>query len=557
MELALQVVGLKMTGKIEDARHIAMRIVGNTGGPEPDAGMSPGGGGGGVPGGAMQLSSRLLRGRTGDSADFEQTLLDFLSVLDVPLTGASSTTSSTASSVSKQTSSGQTLLHLAVLAQFPALVRFLLARGIDIDARDNNGCTAVFLAALVESVECARALVEAGAALDVVNAAGKSPAEAGPAGFFDFVATSESDRSSEADADDEDDEGAWGDVDEESDMEVEPRRAVLRRRATCKTSRRRLKPRSSTARSAPPPPPPEKSSPELHAKVMPSPTTPALSSEASEKKALEAAANAVDEKQVAATFTETLYRTLAQLQHPQGMIPNLPPLQNMQNMLHMNVPALFGALPVPAWGALPQLPATVFPVLVPIQQLWGARALRGPAEGEGASEPAAEGEGEGQKEAKEGGEQSRMWTVQDWRAFWEKLMLQATHAQQQQQQTSREHDSAPPPAYTPRSADTADAFATDRKVAEPEPVEVSADVGDLSRAQQKKPALHQVDGGNELRERAVSRRVGYGDVVVPEVEVQQYGYRSTRKPARRAQKKRMWFEKFSEDVGADSLCSFR
>ncbi len=34
MELALQVVGLKMTGKIEDARNVAMRIVSTTGSDE-------------------------------------------------------------------------------------------------------------------------------------------------------------------------------------------------------------------------------------------------------------------------------------------------------------------------------------------------------------------------------------------------------------------------------------------------------------------------------------------------------------------------------------------
>ena len=145
MELALQVVGLKMTGKIEDARNIAMRIVGNTGGPEPDHSMSTSS--------AMQLSSEadlprhLLLGSAGDS-DFEKLLLDFLSVLDTPMDGPSG---SRPTSISRQTASGQTLLHLATLAKFPALVKFLLARDIDVDARDQNGCTALFLAALTGS----------------------------------------------------------------------------------------------------------------------------------------------------------------------------------------------------------------------------------------------------------------------------------------------------------------------------------------------------------------------------------------------------------------------
>ena len=482
MELALQVVGLKMTGKIEDARHIAMRIVGNTGGPEPGAGMSTN------VGGAMQLSSHLLRGRAGESVDFEQTLLDFLAVLDAPLDGLAS---SSDEFLSKQTLSGQTLLHLAALAKFPALSRFLVARGIDLDARDNNGCTALFLAALTNSAECARVLVAAGAALDVVNAAGRTPAEVGPAGFFDFLGASDSDRSLDVDGS-TDDEGAWADVDEASDSEPEPPRSALRRRAIRRSSHRSLRPRASFLRAplsdVPPVPPLPVSSPD--AKPGPSPL-------AAEKKALEAAGVGVDEKQ-AATFTETLYRTLAQLQHPQGMIPNLP-------LPNMHMPALPG-IPIPAWGALPQMTA-VFPVLVP---LWGARK-DGEVAGEG--EDAAAAPGQLQMMGRLG-----IPSAQDWRAFWEKWMQQATQAQ-----ATREHEH-PPPAYTPRSTDEPAAFA-DAKAPEgearPEPVEEA-------------PAQE-----TELRERAAAaRRVGYGDAAVPEEEVQLYGYRPTRKPARRAQKKR-------------------
>ncbi|KAH9895078.1 hypothetical protein C8Q73DRAFT_645606 [Cubamyces lactineus] len=470
MELALQVVGLKMTGKIEDARNIAMRIVGNTGGPEPDHSMSTSG--------AMQLSSEadlprhLLLGSAGDS-DFEKLLLDFLSVLDTPLDGPSG---SRPTPISRQTASGQTLLHLATLAKFPALVKFLLARDIDVDARDQNGCTALFLAALTGSGDCARALVDAGAALDVVNAAGKTPAEVGSTGFFDFMG-SESERSSEDGRDHDDDEGAWGDVDEESDSEdVRPIKGKTGRRA----SHRNLKQRSGLSKA---------DLTRVDADSRPSPTS-------AEKKAMEAGLAAADEKQAAATFTETLYRTLAQLQHAHGMIPNIP-------LLHMpNLPGM------PAWGAFPQIPA-VFPVLVPIQQFWADRRGRGGDEkGEGAGMPAdANG--------------PQPWlgipSAQDWKAYWEKWMQQANRA-------TEVHDN-PPPAYTPRSTE-----------AESASLEVVAE-----KAQQEPVTVPPAPAAEvESRvgvDKVVARPVGYPDAAVPEEEVQLYGYRPTRKPARRAQKK--------------------
>ena len=72
MELALQVVGLKMTGKIEDARDVAMRIVNTTGPDNMNNNVTN------APGGPMQLagSSRfsadllhLLSTRSGEVDD--------------------------------------------------------------------------------------------------------------------------------------------------------------------------------------------------------------------------------------------------------------------------------------------------------------------------------------------------------------------------------------------------------------------------------------------------------------------------------------------------------
>ncbi|TBU37339.1 hypothetical protein BD309DRAFT_629882 [Dichomitus squalens] len=481
MELALQVVGLKMTGKIEDARHIAMRIVGNTGGPEPEphSGMSAGG--------AMQLSSHLLLGRAGDNGDFERVLLDFLALLDVPMAHASATSRAV---ISKQTASGQTLLHLATLAKFPSLVKFLLSQGIDIDARDLNGCTALFLAALTNSTECARALVDAGAALDVVNAAGKTPAEAGPVGFFDFMA-SESERSSESGAHDSDD-GAWGDVDEESDCEAEHRN-MLRRR-TSRRLGRPLKSRFADVSTA--------------AETLSlSEAISKTSSAAAEKKALEAGLAAADEKQAAVTFAEKFHRTLAQLQHPQGMIPAIP------NIPYLQMPNIPG---IPTWGALPQIPA-VFPVLVPIPQLWGDRRARGGAPDK--SDAGAEGNG-----------QVRLTfaNAMDWKASCEKWIQQAMRVQGNQ---GHDNDNAPPPAYTPRGTDEAidpTTFNSDEKGPMPKPQHApQAEIGAAATAAAERVVVPA----------PAPRQVGYGVAAIPEEEVQLYGYRPARKPARRAQKK--------------------
>lgn len=407
MELALQVVGLKMTGKIEDARNVAMRIVGNSDGGDANSGMGTSN--------AMQLANEagptpdfrhLLLSRAGSDGDFERVLTDFLSILDVPLDSA---TLSVSSSISHSTANGHTLLHLSTMANFPALVKFLIAHGIDLDARDKNGCTALFLAAVGRSPECARVLVQAGAALDVVDALGKTPVEIAPSGFFDFT-TSVGDV---VDCDtQEEEEAAWADVDSEDELEARhtPRRHVDRRAGLRRRRSAHLPSQDDQKRQD---------------------DTVARPSES--KKALEA--GMPDEKQVA-SFMEMLSRTLMQWQHPQGMIAN------MQNLPLPHLPNLPGA-----WNALPQMPA-VFPVLVPIpalSALWGDKR--------------AEGRGQ-HGEAK--GASGQPWlaipTSQDWRAFLEKWTTQDTLSARQ-----AEDMSDAPPAYTPRSADVAEPTASSSK----------------------------------------------------------------------------------------------
>lgn len=453
MELALQVVGLKMTGKIEDARDVAMRIVNTTGPDNMNNNVTN------VPSGLMQLASssrfsadllHLLSTRSGEVDDFEKLILDFLTVLDTPLAVP---THSIASTISHTTASGQTMLHLASFLGFRNVVQFLLAHHIDFDARDKNGYTALHLAVLKNSSVCARLLIEAGAALDIVNALGKTAAEIAPSGFFKELFAedpSADDEDSESDWTDGDsgEEAAWGDVEVVSE---DDKRAALSRRR--KSSRKLLSTKEKPSHK-------------------PSTTRPVTSSEDEDivarplpaKKAKEA--GSVDEKQIAASIMDMVQRTFAQIQHPQGMMPNFP----------LQLPG------IPAWGALPQMPAA-FPVFVPMPAFWGERRS------------------EGTQSADEGDRVPKFsqWrgipTAQEWKAMWERWAMYAKPTEEA------------PPAYTPRSTEEVE-----------------------------KPKVELAEASTSTATTTSTRRVCYEVNNMPEREVESFGYRPV-KQARKQQKK--------------------
>ncbi|KAL6310416.1 hypothetical protein BKA93DRAFT_755994 [Sparassis latifolia] len=467
MELALQVVGLKMTGKIEDARNVAMRIVSNTDSNDSGSGIAASD--------AMQLANdsatrsldirRVLLSRAGDNGDFESLILDFLSILDVPVPVQ---TASLSSSISHQSGSGQTLLHLATFLNFPTLVSFLVSHEIDVDARDRNGCTALCLAAIVKSTQCAKILTDAGASFDIVNAWGKTPAQIAPSGFFDFVSSESGHTDQGCDADDSlDDESAWGDVEDHTDDEVEVKQV------------RRHHPRKFLHRMRKTIHPPAESDKDTEQR-------PAATQKSEEKKELKLQ----DEKQAVAPFMETLFRTLAQLQHPQGMIPNMP------NLPPLHLPQIRGIPGIPAWNALSQMPA-VFPVFVPIPALSAIFGEKRAGEVQSEGTPGTNGQA-----------WLGMLTVQDWRAIWEKWMTQVS-------MSAKETTEFPPPAYTPRSEGT-----------------------DATAVEVREDDLPSVGASSATADRVVARHVGYNeDMPIPEQEVNAYAYRPARKPSRRSQKK--------------------
>ncbi|GAA5985338.1 hypothetical protein JCM11641_006371 [Rhodosporidiobolus odoratus] len=214
LELALQVVGLQMTGKMESASAIAMRIVGN--GPGGAGGANVGGiGGTGGAGGApidtaslaatlnsaassvyaTPAASRASSRRasvdgsssppapahlalTGETRNFQDIVIKFLSLLDLDpslIPGSAPSLPSTSPPISQPNTQQHTLLHLATVLGFHRLVAFLLARGIALDAADRNGYTALHFAALYGRVAIARLLLDAGARVGIQNLAGRTP----------------------------------------------------------------------------------------------------------------------------------------------------------------------------------------------------------------------------------------------------------------------------------------------------------------------------------------------------------------------------------------------
>jgi hypothetical protein len=479
MELALQVVGLKMTGKIEDAKNVAMRIVGNVGeNSDSQDGVDTRD--------MMQLASTsvpvnnirplLLTRATGDSGDFESLIVDFLSILDTPLDHKSPTPISSA--ISHQTASGQTLLHLAAFLGFPALVKFLVSHGIDLDARDRNGYTALHFAVIRGSKACAQLLLEAGADMEIVNVLGRTPQEEAPAGFFEDMLSEEGDSDSEpGDLEGNDDEAHWGDGEEDEDMVRTEKRSVHRR-----TLRRveHVPKESSEGRLC------EESTPQANATVH---------EPSGKEKALE---DGVDEKQTA-SFVDMIQRTLAQLYAAQGIMPNIPQLPRP------NLSQLPGMPAVP-WGALPQIPM-VFPVFVPMP---GWPSFLGDRRGEQNTND--------RKGSDDSAPKGAIRAAQEWKATWEKWMAL----------TMRQHqaEEVPPPMYTPR-------VTQDGLQAEPQHEQNEREVREEDRVR-----ISSVPVRPSATERPVSRRFGYDVVPITDQEVNAYGYQPPTKQSQKLQKKR-------------------
>ncbi|CEI87658.1 hypothetical protein RMCBS344292_02068 [Rhizopus microsporus] len=141
MELALQVVGLKMTGKVENAREIAMRI---------------------VQGGANNNDSQTQNNTTTHGNQPQQTNLErhIMQVLEVMTTFRDVDPAD----VSITSAQGHTMLHFAAMLGFAQLSEMLIRLGCNTNITDKNGYTALHYAAWHNHQNVTAVLLEKGSA---------------------------------------------------------------------------------------------------------------------------------------------------------------------------------------------------------------------------------------------------------------------------------------------------------------------------------------------------------------------------------------------------------
>lgn len=489
MELALQVVGLKMTGKIEDAKDVAMRIVGSAG--EESTCQAP------ENSSMMQLATNpastreilpLLLNKGRDTENFETLIVDFLALLDTPLDRVTPKPMPTADAISHSSATGHTLLHYATFLGFESLTRFLVRHGVDLDARDQNGFTALHFAALSGSANCVQILLEARADQEIVNARGKTAAEIAQANVLNIL------RATYPDSDDDlcsasEEDAVWGDGEEDAVSQV-PRRTMKRlsRRSSKREATLNARELSTTR------------SPSASSLVMLS--TPDGPPETLREKAGD---DANDAKQTA-WLREVLQRTLAQLHAPQGIISNIPqlPLPHLPDF--RNVP----------WNSLPQIPI-IFPIIVPMPG-WPSFLQSHNHDNK-----------EQDEDAKTGMSAGALRTAQDLRAILEKwIAMAAATATNQPQGQTQQLDGTPPPRYTPRVG--------------AEHVPEASSSGSAATANQ----VNEPDAPHPTTPSEI-RPVDYRRVQLTDQEVNSYTYAPSMKQAQKLQKKRkLIFRSISE-----------
>lgn len=156
---ALAVLGHKMTGKMEDVRDLARRIVGDG---NSNWGASTSGAG------QNQNISNFNSASFG--IDVEATLLRCLDLIDLD-------DSPNMPRLNMRRASGQTMLHLACSLGLNRFVAALLARGANPEPRDKGGFTPMHFAALHNHPQIVRRLVLSGADPTIRSLQGYTPSD--------------------------------------------------------------------------------------------------------------------------------------------------------------------------------------------------------------------------------------------------------------------------------------------------------------------------------------------------------------------------------------------
>ncbi|KAG5368291.1 Ankyrin and IPT/TIG repeat-containing protein [Yarrowia sp. C11] len=155
IELALQVVGLKMNGRLEDARNIAMRIVGNNGGVAGAQGAMAGGNMGNGDGAMDGVAADNAVQEAPPPTDHEDVVLRCLALTDIP--------GGRIANWQLTNAEGQTMVHLASILGYSRVLVALVARGARVDVSDNGGFTPLHFAALFGRRKIAKKLLRCNA----------------------------------------------------------------------------------------------------------------------------------------------------------------------------------------------------------------------------------------------------------------------------------------------------------------------------------------------------------------------------------------------------------
>jgi hypothetical protein len=387
MELALQVVGLKMTGKIENAKDVAMRIVGS--GNDETFSSAPI-----DPSEITQMASGL-----GSVQGLEDLLLNLLTMLD--FSSKSGLTATAA--LSLRSSTHHNLLHLAVQSRLLRLVTSLLSRGADSDARDRNGLTSLHFAVLANWQEGVDLLLQHGTDWQIVDALGRTPAQYVDASSITFDVDER-----ERDGRDISDAGEEADIEDESESEA-PRRRRSGLNVEYEPSSEdagKMAPDDKTSR-------PERSEKESEPEEM-------QTSEPNPKQ---------DVVIPPPNFYNRIWDSLAAFQASAAFPKGLP---QINQIYPMNLPKQLPFPQLPELPRLPQLPA-VFPVYIPIP--WPSLNRAEPNDRQHNVEGA------------EGNPPPNPELISIWKAAWEKCLAQMTQSSAESGPSSPTIND-PPPVYS-------------------------------------------------------------------------------------------------------------